>query len=279
MADPAATPVGILGSLAWAGITIIPFLGLAMVIALAILVFIFLRNQGGRDQMKEMYLEMVKEAKNAPPPNLKELFRMDFPRLNEFVESMRAGNLKKEQYELLINQLKKTTPGIYYGKITGHNVFDLMATVEDLFLNEKINEDQKKEAQELIKAAGGKLHLLVYEKKKGWLFGKEEQGLFCFDDQLLGIESDDGKVSFLGTGTQRQAVYFQTPSGYPERAMVMQTHLVSQSRTRTAMLLESNIIEFVLNAVNFDTTAMKTIELYASREATGPRPTEEVAKR
>jgi len=270
-----ASPLDVLGSLAWVGFTAIPFLLFAFVIALVVFVWIWLKTSGTRDQMKEMYLEMMAEAKNAPPPNLKKLYRLDLPRMDDLRRAEGEGGLTKLQFKELMDKFKTTTPGIFYGEVVGFNTFDLWATVEDLFLKEKINGEEKEKAETLLNHIGKKLHLVVYQKPGGW-FRKIEQGLFCFDDQLLGLDSSDGVVSFLGTGTQKHAVYFQTPSGYPERSPVFQTHLISNSRVRTAMLLESNIVEFVLNAVNFDTTALKTIELYASRENMGgQRPKEE----
>lgn len=269
-----ANPLDVLGSLAWVVFTIIPFLLLAFVIALVIFVWIWLKTTGDRDQMKEMYLEMTAEAKNAPPPHLKKLYRLDLPRMDEIL-NLKDKTLSQLQFKELMDKFKNTTPGIFYGEIIGFNTFDLWATVEDLYLKDKIDDEQKKRAQTLLDHIGRKLHLVVYQKPGSW-FRKIEQGLFCFDDQLLGLDSSDGVVSFLGAGTQKHAVYFQTPSGYPERSPIFQTHLISNSRVRTAMLLESNIIEFVLNAVNFDTTALKTIELYASRENMGgQRPKEE----
>jgi len=269
------TPLDVLGSLAWVIFTAVPFLLFAFVIALVVFVWIWLKSTGGRDQMKEMYLEMVAEAKNAPPPNLKKLYRLDLPRIDDIINAKEKGVLSKLQFKELLARFKTTTPGIFYGEIIGFNTFDLWATVEDLFLKEKINGEEKEKAQKLLDAIGKKLHLVVYQKSGRW-FRKIEQGLFCFDDQILGLDSSDGIVSFLGVGTQKHAVYFQTPSGYPERSPIFQTHLISNSRVRTAMLLESNIVEFVLNAVNFDTTALKTIELYASREAiNAQRPKDE----
>jgi hypothetical protein len=195
---------------------------------------------------------------------MKDLYRLDVPNLQELRSN---PSLNPEVINKFLRKFEGNKQGIHYGRVVGFNTFDLLATLDDLTVGETLNKEQADTAKTILQTVGTRIHLIVYEKSRGW-FRKTRQGIFCFDHQLIGLNSSDGIITFLGAGTQRLAVYFQTPSGYPEMIDVVRTHLVSLSRIRTAMMLESNIIEFVLNAVNFDTTALKTIELYSATRPT-----------
>lgn len=275
------------------GFALIPGILAATIIA-GFLYLRYFKQEKDIDVMKRMFDEMVQEAVANKENNLSVLERIPVPAMLD-IRSVRANGPDAvaaiNRYTERLSQIRGK--GTFMGKITGHATFDLMATIQDLMLkfdekpefehtegmspaeqaafdnSKKAREGRRQEYEKILNDAGHLLHFFVYEVKTGtrfFIFPKiEQRGIFAFGDQIFGLDSDDGTVQLAGEGTARLAVYFQILSGYPDRLDLIRTHMVSYSRIYTSMVLEANVLDFVMRAVGGDVDYYKALRMAGSQ--------------
>jgi hypothetical protein len=277
------------GDLAWVAVFGVGF-GLLVIIVGFILYNIFGKKKARQDTIKEMYKEMIEDAKINLPDHMLHLYRVPIPFLGDFIGKITDDTSQKATVNELKTVLGKHRKSVYLGEIVGFNRIDLIATLEDLVMPEgkyddplklkkdggTLGEQDIKDIITLVEKCGRYLNFIAYKpKKKGLTDFPKDEGILAFDDMLLGVESEDGIVTLLGDGTDKIAVYFSIPAGYPERMKVTLTYLIERGWIRWAMRLESVHIESTEDAMRLDTTSQKMMTFSALQSSGGPNRRQE----
>lgn len=192
---------------------------ISLIIILAVYVFFYVQKSKPRDALRELFKDMVDLAIINYEPHMIDLYRTPSEKSTE-------GGF----------------PVVYKGNIIGYNRINLYTSFEELYQPEKSKEGQyfftlgKKEfiipeeeinaVKNLINEAGDFLNVIVYEIDHGWkipflIKNKEVNAVLCFDDQVTGLSSIDGKVILHAPGTESHGCYFEIPSGSRDRTKVV----------------------------------------------------------
>jgi hypothetical protein len=200
------------------------------------------------------------------------------------MESLESLRETLEEYNHHIGRNKR---GVYKGQIVGYNAINLYSSFEDLYqaqddkgnyfftiLDEEgdpqkvmISAEERENALRLIKEWGSLLHVIVYRRESGWFIFKKflESAVLCFEDQLIGVNSDDGILTLLGAGTEKLGFYFEIPSGYPDRVKVLMTFFKNLTFIRMNNQTLANVFDLVNNSLTMNPELVKAIAIESAR--------------
>lgn len=209
----------IVQTLVMVGMPVAVMATLALLFILAVYLFFFARRDKPRDALLELFREMVELAVINYEPHMLYLYRTPSEKGTE-----------------------GSYPTVFKGKITGYNRINLYTSFEELYqpvkndkdnyviqVNDrefKVPKDEADKVKKLIAEAGNFLNVIVYEIEKGWKIPYlvpriEVHAMLCFDDQVSGLGSIDGKVILHAVGTESHGLYFEIPSGSKDRTKVV----------------------------------------------------------
>lgn len=184
-------------------------------------------------------------------------------------KELKIINSTLEDYNLRVGRNKK---GIFLGNISGYLKINLLTSVEEM-LHSKRDGDKyiieiedhryeipKKEIDEIEKvmeSCGSFLNVIAYKIDAGWKIPglwprTKTRAMLCFDDQVMGLDSDDGIVTVLAPGVESHGFYFLTPSGYPDRLKVIVSFIQTLTWLRMLNLYGGDIFELVNNSLSIN---------------------------
>lgn len=241
--------------------------------AIVVIWLIFKSKKMSKDEWKEMFREMKADAIINVPPHMKKLYRIHMPFMSDFVDENKGSPDIVEKLEKVLDRHKRR--GILLGDIVGFNRIDMLATIEDYLVPTKaddqplleLTEESKKEIEQLkveFMKFGRFLNFIVYKPRNQGIFKRGHvEGILCFDDQIVGVNSDDGVVACLGEGSDRLGIFFSILSGYPHRTKVTLTYLQVRSWIRWAMRTQGSVVEVTEKAIRMDADSKKILTFKA----------------
>ncbi len=178
--------------------------------------------------------------------------------------------------------------GIYKGSIIGFNRINIYTSFKELYQPQKndkggyfiridekqynISDDEMNNVKRTLDECGSFLNVIVYETNWGWkvpLLWRNTltKAVLCFDDQLIGRDSEDGIITLLSAGTETHGFYFEIPSGYSEdRTKVILSFMQSLTWIRTLTQAQGNIFEVVNNALNMNPALLQSLTLKSAEK-------------
>lgn len=250
-------------------------------------------------EMKELaklnYDPMMRQLYRLDMPSMGEYVRILNSLLNLTKPEVKA--LSDEQKTLakslqskldtLNSNIGRNNRGIYKGEITGFNRMNLYTSFTDLYQpdgnkpdsyvmrfedvegnprEQHISIDEYNGAKEVLERCGNFINIIVYEVDYGWKIpllwrNKVERALLCFDDQISGRDSTDGKVVILATGFETHGIFFEIPADFQDRTKVILSAMTSLTWIRTITQTQGNILEVVNNSLNINPVLLQGLAI------------------
>lgn len=251
-------------------------IGVVLLIAIVVTIiwYVFNRKKGFKDTWKEMFIKIKKDSILNLPEYMRRLYRLPIPPLNEFlgkIDLTTEDGIKKR--DETINQLRnifsnQRTASVQLGNIVGFNRIDMLATIEDMTVPigkydkplETISKENLEEIKTILDKCGNFINIITYVPKKHKLLDlNPEEVILAWDDQLCGIQNQDGALYILGQGTDKLCMYFSIVSGYSDRIKAVETYLIARGWIDWATRLQAAMVEIVEVGMRMDTTTQKVL--------------------
>lgn len=189
----------------------------------------------------------------------------------------------KSLYDILhdFNSRIGRSRGVFMGSITGFNRINLYSNFVELYEADNVSgirsfevngkshtipDHEYKGVENMLRECGGFLNIVVYEAVHGWKIpllwkNKVTRAVLCFDDQLTGVNSQDGKIILHAPGIESHGFYFEIPSGSPDRTKVILSVIKSLTWIRATAQIQSNLFELVNNSLNMNPTLLQSLAI------------------
>lgn len=194
------------------------------------------------------------------------------------------------------NRIGRNKRGVYKGEIIGYNRWNLYTSFTELYQAEtngtgyklKIDETQEytitneeyAAVEKTLDQCGGFINIIVYRVSSGWVIPfiwerKIEKAVLCFDDQLMGRDSDDGILTLLAPGMETHGFYFEIPSGSPDRTKIIISVIKSLTWIRTLTQLQSNLLDVVNQSMNINPALAQLLAVKNAEKSVTVKQTKE----
>lgn len=212
---------------------------LTLLVILVIYMFFYIKKDQKADALLDLYRELVDVAIRNYEPHMLALYRTPSEKGSE-----------------------GCYPVVFKGDIIGYNRINLYTSFEELYqsstnkeakrvvtIDEKeleISKDEIENVKRVLDECGGYLNVIVYRIDKGWtipyiLKKSEINAVLCFDTQVSGLSSLDGKVIIHAVGTESHGFYFEIPSGSRDKTKIIMGAIETLTWIRMVSKTLSNI--------------------------------------